>query len=600
MKGTIVSAWVKTCNNLYGESITNDALRSFNINPDKIFTPTEDIDDKIALGIIEFIAKKLNKESSEIWRDMGNDNVITYSKDYPAFFRYNNLYSFLRAMYDIHVVVTKRVSGAKPPILGIEPIGSHTAYMTYSSPRGMFDYFHGMLEGAAKYYKEDIVVDIIEKTNDFTKISITFPMEIYLRKKYRFNEVLSLGFMKSMEGKIALSSLIFVGAPAVLSYKFLSSSIALPITLILSTIIPFLVSKLLFKPIKSINNSLDMIVDKNLSYTEDISTKDFFQDINNKINMVKDVVKADFVGYKGTTDELNVFADRFTIISDSMGSTSSDISGIVEHVASGAINQAEETENVASQLYESVISLNEVVRKENMGKSDLESAVLQINEGFNDIEKTSVRLNEVLLEFSQVKIKGENLQNRANQVRDIVETVEKIAEQTNLLALNASIEASRAGEYGHGFTVVATEIRKLAEGSAIAVQTINNNLESLVKDIDGFILDISNQYNILENENANLNTVAMENSQAVNSVAQVSDLIIELTSELTKETQNINTISQSIESLAAIAEENSAASQEVSANVHSYTEEIRRMTQSIHEFKKVSMEFSEDLEKYIV
>lgn len=600
MKGTIVSAWVKTCKNLYGENITNDALRSFNINPDRIFTPTEDIDDKIAIGLIEFIAKKQNKKPGEIWHNMGIDNVNTYSKDYPGFFRYNNLYSFLKAMYDIHIVVTKRVPGAKPPILGIEPVGNNVAHMTYSSPRGMFDYFHGMLEGAAKYFKEDIVVDILERTNNFTKISITFPAEIYLQKKYRFNEILSLGFIKSLEGKIALSSLIFVGAPAVLLYKYASTNIALPITLILSIVMPFLLSKALFRPIKSINNSLDMIIDKNLSYIEDISTKDFFEDINNKINLVKDVVKTDFVGYKGTTDELNVFADRFTIISDSMGSTSNDISGIVEHVASGAINQAEETEQVASQLYDSVLSLNEVVRKENIGKSDLESAVLQINEGFNDIEKTSIRLNEVLLEFSLVKTKGENLQNKANQVRNIVETVQSIAEQTNLLALNASIEASRAGEYGRGFTVVATEIRKLAEGSAIAVQTINDNLESFVKDIDGFILDISNQYNILEKENENLNLVAKENNEAVNSVEQVSNLIIELTTELTNETQNINTISQNIESLAAIAEENSAASQEVSANVHNYTEEIRRMTESIHEFKKVSLEFSKDLEKYII
>lgn len=600
MKGTIVSAWVKTCKNLYGENITDDALRNFNINPDRIFTPTEDIDDKIALGIIEFIAKRLNKDTGAIWRDMGNDNIVTYSRDYPAFFRYSNLFSFLRAMYNIHIVVTKRVPGAKPPILGIEPISSRTASMTYASPRGMFDYFHGMLEGAAKYYKEDIVVDIIEKTKDFTRINITFPMDIYLQRKYRFNEILSLGFMKSMEGKVALSSLIFVGTPAVLLYKFVSSDIALPVTLILSTIMPFLVSKMLFRPIKSINNSLDMIIDKNLSYIEDISTKDFFQDVNNKINTVKEVIKTDFVGYKGTTDELNVFADKFTIISDSMGSTSNDISGIVEQVSSGAMNQADETEQVASQLYDSVISLNEVVRKENIGKSELESAVTKISEGFSDIEKTSIRLNEVLLEFSLVKTKGENLQDKANQVRSIVETVEKIAEQTNLLALNASIEASRAGEYGRGFTVVATEIRKLAEGSAIAVQTINDNLESFVKDIDGFILDISDQYNILEKENSNLNTVALENSQAVDSVAQVSNLIIELTTELTNETQNINRISQSIEALAAIAEENSAASQEVSASVHSYTEEIRRMTNSIHEFKKVSVEFSKDLEKYIV
>ncbi|MGJ0846827.1 heme NO-binding domain-containing protein [Tissierella praeacuta] len=600
MKGTIVSAWVQTCRELYGESLTNEALENFNISPNKIFTPTEDIDDKAARGILDYIAQKLGKKTDEVWRTMGNHNVITYTKVYPAFFRYKNLYSFLQAMYDIHVVVTKRIPGAKPPILGIKPIDKHTAHMTYSSSRGMFPYFHGMLEGAAKYFKEDITVETLEKTEDFTKIAITFTEEIYYQRKFIFNKLLSFGFIKSMEGKIAIASLLLVGLPVTLLSKFASSSTAFFGTLILSAIVPFLISKGLFKPLKFIYNSLDEIVDKDLSMVLDIDTNDFFEDINKKVKNLKESIKADFVGYKGTTDELNVFADKFAEISSNMSFTSNEISNVVEQVAGGAINQADETEQVAYKLNDSIVSLNEVVKKENAGKEELESAVTQINQGFEDLKSTSDSLNHVLLQFSQVQSKGQDLQNRATEVRNIVETVEKIAEQTNLLALNASIEASRAGEYGRGFTVVAMEIRKLAEGSKEAVKTINDNLESFIKDIDGFVFDISDQFNILEKENIKLNSVAEENSNSVNSIAQVSELIIELTKELTNETNNINSISQGIESLAAIAEENSASSQEVSANVQSYTEEIRKMTESIYEFKKVSMEFSKELEKYIV
>lgn len=600
MKGTIVSAWVDTCRVLYGDSITNEALEHYNISPTKIFKPIEDVEDKVARGFLDYIAKKLGKSSDEVWKTMGISNITTYSKVYPAFFRYKNLYSFLKAMFDIHVVVTKRVPGANPPILGIEAVDKYTAHMTYESSRGMFPYFHGMLEGAAKYFKEDIKVDIIEKTDTFTKIGITFPQEIYIQKRFMFNKALSLGFIKSMEGKIALASLALVGFPTVLLYKFVDPSIALPSALIISALVPFLVSKGLFKPLNTIYESMNHMIDKNLSINEDISTNDFFEDINNKINAIKDSIKTDFVGYKGTTDELNTFADKFGIISNNMAATSNDISSVVGQVSNGATHQADETEQVAYRLNGSVTSLNEVVRRENIGKEDLESAVSAINQGFEDLKDTSSSLNHVLVQFSNVKAKGLDLQHRANEVRSIVETVEKIAEQTNLLALNASIEASRAGEFGRGFTVVALEIRKLAEGSKEAVQTINNNLESFVKDIDGFVVDISDQYNILEKENHSLITVAEENHTSVSSISKVSDLIIELTSELTNETNSINTISESIESLAAIAEENSASSAEVSANVHTYTEEIKSMTESISEFKRLSMAFSEDLEKYII
>lgn len=600
MKGTIVSAWIETCRELYGDKVTNESMSNFGIDKERFFTPSEEVEDKIALGIVEKIGDKIGKSPDEMWRSMGNHNVITYTKSYPGFFRYENLYSFLQAMYDIHVVVTKRISGAKPPILGIKPIDKYTAHMSYSSPRGMFSYFHGMLEGASKHFKEDIKIETLEKTDNFLKIAIKFPNEIYYNRNFIINKFLSFGFIKSMEAKISIATLLLVGIPNILLFRYTPSNIAIPSSLVISTLIPFLVSKGLFRPLKYINNYLDELTDKNFSLVNNISTNDFFEDINDKIMKIKESIKTDFVGYKGTTDELNVFADKFGNISNNMGSTSNEISAVIEQVSEGAINQAYETERVASQLNDSIMSLNKVVEKENQGKTELESSVATINKGFEDLKSTSNSLNKVLLQFSQVRSKGEDLQNKANEVRIIIETVEKIAKQTNLLALNANIEAARAGEYGRGFSVVATEIGVLAEGSSIAVNTINTNLESFIDDIDAFVFDISNQYNILENENIKLNSVAEENVSSINSIRQVSELIIELIAELTKEAENINSISLSIESLSSIAEENSASSEEASANIQSYAEEIKKMTKNIHEFKNVSLEFSEDLEVYLL
>lgn len=600
MKGTIVSAWVYTCRELYGEDLTNESLLKNGIDKDKVFLPSEDIPDKQAIGILEYIGGKLNKTSDSMWRTMGNHNVATYTKVYPAFFRYKNLYSFLQAMYDIHVVVTKRVKGAQPPLLDIQPIDKYTAHMTYSSSRGMFSYFHGMLEGAAKHFGEDVKVETIERTDDFLKIGITFPEEIYYKKKFWFNNALSLGFIKSLEAKIALATLLFAGIPAALISKFASPNTAMVSVLVLSALVPFAVSKGLFRPIKYINDYLDELKNKDFSIVHNISTNDCFEEINEKIREIKESIKTDFVGHKGTTDELNVFADKFGDISNNMSSTSNDISSVVDQVADGATSQAFETEQVAEALNNSISSLNSVVERENKGKVELESSVSTISKGFEDLKITSDSLNNVLEQFSGVRTKGLDLQKRAEEVRSIVDTVEKIAEQTNLLALNASIEAARAGEAGRGFDVVALEIRTLAEGSKEAVHTINQNLESFILNIDTLVGDISTQYGVLENENIKLNTITEENMLSINSIEDVSHLIASLINELTLEASNMNDISQNIESLAAIAEENSASSEEAAANIQIYSEEIRKMTRNIEEFKKVSQEFSEDLELYIL
>lgn len=600
MKGTIVSAWIKTCRKLYGDELTNEAMEHLGINSNKIFTPTEDIEDTKAIGILDYIAKKLDKPSFDVWQEMGKNNVMTFSKDYPAFFKYNNLYSFLKAMYDIHVVVTKIIPGAKPPILKVEPIGSHKAVMTYSSPRGMFGYFLGMLKGASDFFEEEIDIEIVEKKEGFIKLHITFPEKIHEHKDYKINKFLSFGFAKSLELKIGLGSLIFLGIPYIIGTKFLQNYILIPLTLILTFIIPYIISKLLLLPKDSILKSLDSMGDRNISIESTIYTKDFFEDINIKINKIKKIIKSDFVGYNGTTDELNVFADKFNEISANMNYTSQEISNVMEQVAEGAVNQADETENSAHLLNNSINSLNNVVSRENKVKEDLELAVKKISSGYENLKNTSKSLNNILNEFSFVKEKGFKLQNRARDVNNIVDTVEKISDKTNLLALNASIEASRAGEYGQGFTVVAIEIRKLAENSKEAVKSINENLETFIEEINEFVKEIENQYFILEKENETLSDVATENYKTVTSMESISNLIIELIDELNNESKALNKISSNIESLAAIAEENSASSEEVSANITTYTNEIKKMIENINEFKKVSEQFKKELEKYTI
>lgn len=598
MKGTNVSAWIRTSRSLYGEDLVNEALGHYGISPDRIFRPMEDVEDRIALGFVDYMADRLNKDVADLWLEIGIGNVETFSKDYPAFFRYKNLYSFLKALYDIHVVVTKRIPGARPPIVNIEAIDSRQAVMTYSSPREMFAYFHGMLQGAALYYGEEIEVETLETRENFTKIAISFQDEIYREKTYGFNKLLSFGIFRKLESKIALASLILVGGPAIVLHRFASGNLGIAAIVALSFIVPYLVGRTLSRPLKDIVQSIEEIKAKDLSFDRNIVTNDFFEDINQALNQARANMRTDFVGYKGTTDELNVFADRFQEISQNMDTTSNEIGGVVEQVAHGAINQAEETESAAYNLHGGIQNLNTIAQEENKGKEALEASVAKIEEGFKDLKLTSESLDNILSEFSQVKERGTNLQESAQNVTEIVKTVERIAEQTNLLALNASIEASRAGEYGQGFTVVALEIRKLAEGSKEAVQSINSILESFVMEIDEFVGDIGGQYEILERENQSLTDLSIETNEIVDDIQDVADLIIQLVNRLVSETEDLNEISHHIESLAAIAEENSAASQEVSANVHSYTEEIRRMMENIVEFKRVSEEFSKDLERY--
>ena len=176
----------------------------------------------------------------------------------------------------------------------------------------------------------------------------------------------------------------------------------------------------------------------------------------------------------------------------------------------------------------------------------------------------------------------ENLGTRAQQIGQIVDTVSSIADQTNLLALNAAIEAARAGEAGRGFSVVAEEVRKLAEQSgeaarniaslitemqndtALAVQSMHRGNDEVVAGTES-VRRTGVEFEAIEELICNLNNNISQSITAIrNGAGSAQQIVAELDSakaisqDTTKEAQNV---SASTEEQAATMHEMSEASQ---------------------------------------
>lgn len=597
MKGTVVATWMRTNRKLFGDSTVDKAMDHVGWGSNKIFSPIENINDQEVKKIISYIAKEQNMEVGMLWRKIGQDNIQSFSKDYPAFFRHDNLYSFLKSMFDVHVVMTKKFKGAKPPLVLIEPISNKEAIFSYSSSRGMFDYFLGMLEGACQYFGEKVEKEELLRTNTELKIKLTFEKDIYYNKKYFFNNLLSFGFIKNFGVKAGIFTFL-ISAIVMIPMLGIDNIFKALIGSIVSGIGTFCGVSLMMSPTNLIKEEISRIINNQYNIDGQVTTNDFFEDIYSLLKNHKKVIQADFVGFKGVTDEMNTFVNNINIISDSMNHTSNEIGGVVEQVANGAVMQAQNTDNAVQALNGNIQALKLIVENENTNKSQLEDAMEKINNSYENVENTSKNILKSLDTFNEVKDKGTRLEGKAKNITSIVSIVSGISEQTNLLALNASIEAARAGEQGKGFAVVAESIRKLAEQSKDAVEEINSNLKQFVDEIKSLVEDIEVQYNLLEKQTDSLGIVRNISFEANKSVQSVAISMIETINKLNTEAHSISNVYDSIESLAAIAQENSASSEEVSANVINYTNEIKKLIDNIHDFKGITETFKNDLEKY--
>ncbi|MFL0269158.1 heme NO-binding domain-containing protein [Candidatus Clostridium radicumherbarum] len=597
MKGTVVATWMKTSRKLYGDSVVDRAMEAGGWSSGKIFSPAENVDDDKIKQAISAIAKSQNLDIKDLWRSIGRFNLKSFAEDFPAFFEHENLYSFLKSMYDVHVVMVKRFPDAAPPHVVIEPISNNEAIFSYESKRGMFDYFLGMLDGAIETFGEKVGIDEIERSSNSLKVKLTFEKSILYKKKYKFSKILSLGFIRSLGAKVALFTFVF-SAAGLIPLMGTSNILKALLGALIPTAASFIATSALIRPKKLLEESILKLNNSDFVEDMEIETGDFFENLIMELSKHKKAVRADFVGFKGITDEMNTFADKINIITTSMNQTSEEITGVVEQVADSSVSQAENTEKAVSILNDNIQALRGIVNNENINKVELEKAIDKINNSYKNVEGTSKNILNSLEMFQEVKDKGINLESKAKDITSIVSIVSGISEQTNLLALNASIEAARAGEAGRGFSVVAEEVRKLAEQSNDAVQEINSNLAQFVEEIKTLVDKIETQYDVLQKETDNLQEVRNISYEATTSVDTVAKSTIITINELTKETDSIATIYETLESLAAIAEENSASSEEVSASVSNYTNEIRKLLDNIHEFKKITQNFKGDLSKY--
>ena len=156
----------------------------------------------------------------------------------------------------------------------------------------------------------------------------------------------------------------------------------------------------------------------------------------------------------------------------------------------------------------------------------------------------------------------ERINEASKKIGNIISEIESIASQTNLLSLNASIEAARAGEAGRGFSVVADQIRQLAEQSsksAVDTRTL----------IEGAMQEVENGNKVAERAVASIGIV-VEGIRKVAASSRELSTVSKSQAETMKEAEEgINQISDVIQTNAAVAQESSATSQELSASAAS-------------------------------
>ncbi|ACB86208.1 methyl-accepting chemotaxis protein [Natranaerobius thermophilus] len=375
-------------------------------------------------------------------------------------------------------------------------------------------------------------------------------------------------------------------------------------TLITIGLIFYISKKSVRQPVESIQKMITRFSNRDLEEKAEeadryLERKDEIGDITrNLANMRKSL--ADYIqSVDEKADQVTSLAQELSATIQENKNTANEVSKAIEEISSAATNQAQDTDDTSSMIEEMgnqiqsnqeiVETLNDTVNKIEQTKNEGAGIVDKLTTANKESQESTEKVYQVIRETN----------DSAEEIQKASEAVREIAEQTNLLALNAAIEAARAGEYGRGFSVVADEIRKLAEDSNEYSENINQIVTQLTDKVKNTVETVDTVRNeTIPQQNqcvSNTSEKFQELAEAIDTVDKVSQ---DLNKASEKMAQQESKIQEKVQNLAAIAEENSANTEESSASMEEQSSSLEQIAKAGNDLAKLAEEMKESVSQF--
>ena len=270
--------------------------------------------------------------------------------------------------------------------------------------------------------------------------------------------------------------------------------------------------------------------------------------------------------------EVHDAAARIAVSAAELETAATEQSGSTNEVVSAAQEISASSKELARTVSEVALAASETACLVSSGRQDLAT-----------IEKTMQQIDHA---SSSISSKLSVIQQKAGNIGSVVEVMNKVAEQTGLLSLNAAIEAEKAGEYGRGFSVVAREIRRLAERTGAAAA----HIERTVEDMEMTVVTGGRE---MERFRTQVNTSISETSRINSDFGRILDRVQGLKPRFDEVNDGVQMQSQSAHHIAAAMVELGESARAAAASLHEFT----RVTAHLNE---VSGQLQQEVSRFRV
>ena len=268
-----------------------------------------------------------------------------------------------------------------------------------------------------------------------------------------------------------------------------------------------------------------------------------------------------------------------------ISSSATQILAASEEIATGSRRQAEEITNASSAVEEMAASMSQVSR--NAGNTaDAARGALEMARRSDIAVRDAVQgMGRIDLAVQTTAEKMHILARRSSEISEILAMISDVASQTNLLSLNAAIQAAHAGEAGLGFSVVAEEIRKLAERSAQSTKDISKIIKAMQAETSEMLSSMNTVMSEVKSGSDLAETAGKSIQEITGMVTESASLIEEISVAAEEQASVSHGVAGAMQTVSAIAVETSSGTHETSQIMQGLVDMADQLSAAIRKFK---------------
>ena len=268
-----------------------------------------------------------------------------------------------------------------------------------------------------------------------------------------------------------------------------------------------------------------------------------------------------------------------------VASSATEIAASVKEQQATSTEQAATTNEIAASARE-ISSTSKVLVKNMDEVAHVADSTSELAEsGREDLVRMEATMNQMMEATRGIASRLAVLSEKAGNIGSVVTTINKVADQTNLLSLNAAIEAEKAGEHGIGFGVVATEIRRLADQTAVSTWDIEQMVKEMQSAVSSGVMGVEKFSEEVRHSVEQAREVGERLSKIVKSVQQLTPHFESVFEAMQAQSAGAEQINEALEQLSQTVQGTAEAMRESALVVDQLNEASQRLQASVSSFK---------------